>query len=179
MGLAISIAAPLFVVALALWVMRRAWTTRNERPSAFIPVLPGFPVDAGAERTGLLPGIYVSTVLADNPLERVVGHGLGVRSLAAVQVFDAGVRILRTNSAELFVQRAWMRAVTTSGGQAGKFVGGEGLTVLEWRPPAVADVELPPLVRTAVRLRRAADRQTFASVAGALLEAEPGEKEKA
>lgn len=165
----LSIAAMVALLALVMYGMRRGWLARGERSAAFVPVLPTFPAAPGEARTGLLPGIYVSTVLAADPLERVVAHGLGVRSQAAVQVLEAGVRISRSGAAEVFVPRDALRAVTTSGGQAGKFVGGDGLSVLEWQPPAGEDGASPPLVRTAVRLRHAADREVFAKVAGALV----------
>jgi hypothetical protein len=167
---AISIGTLLVLLALALWGMRRGWLARGERTAAFVPTLVPVPADPGEPRSGLLPGVYVSTVLADNPLERVVAQGLGVRSQAAVQVLDAGVRIARSGATELFIPRQALLEVTTSGGQAGKFVGGDGLSVLTWQPVGVAEGVAPVPVRTAVRLRHAADRERFAQLAGALID---------
>ncbi|MBU4337753.1 MAG: hypothetical protein KJ548_14420, partial [Actinobacteria bacterium] len=148
----LSIALIVVVLVAALWGMRHGWVGRARTSAASLPGLPPVPNDLGAPTTALMPGIYVSTVLADDVLERVVAHGLGVKSQAAVQVFDSGVRIARSGAGELYLPRDVLRAVTTSAGQAGKFMGGDGLTVLEWMPPAVEDG--PPLepLRTAVRL---------------------------
>ncbi|WP_159809090.1 PH-like domain-containing protein [Cellulomonas citrea] len=174
---AVSVAVIALVVAAALWGMRQGWSARGRASAAALPVLPDVPADLGTSATGLMPGIYVSTVLAADVLERVVAHGMGARSQAAVQVFDTGVRIARSGAPELFVPRTLLRAVATSGGQAGKFTGGDGLTVLEWVPPSPPDgAPLAPL-RTAVRLRHAADRERLLATAGALLD--PDEKETA
>ncbi|MBU4213792.1 MAG: hypothetical protein KJ792_03950 [Actinobacteria bacterium] len=174
---ALSIALIVVVMVAALWGMRHGWVGRGRASAAYLSGLPAVPSDLGEPATALLPGIYVSTVLAADVLDRVVAYGLGVRSQAAVQVFDSGVRIARSGAGELYLPKDLLRAVTTSAGQAGKFVGGDGLTVLEWMPPAAEDGPPPVLLRTAVRLRHAADRERLIETAGALLA--PDDKEKA
>lgn len=169
MAWVLSIALIVVVLVAALWGMRHGWAGRARASVAYLPGLPPVPADLGVPATGLMPGIYVSTVLAGDVLERVVAYGLGVRSQAAVQVFDSGVRIARTGASELYLPRQVLRAVTTSAGQAGKFMGGDGLTVLEWVPPAGADDTAPVPLRTAVRLRHAADRERLLAAAGALI----------
>ena len=59
-----------------------------------------------------------------------------------MQVRDAGVLLRRRGAPDVLVPRAALRAVGTSGGMAGKVVGGDGLVVLTWTThPVPADDE--------------------------------------
>jgi hypothetical protein len=121
--------------ALLLTGMAVGWRRRVHGPTD-VPAPPAVPDDAalGAARTAALDATYVSTTRAGDWLDRVGAHGLGVRSAATVQVFDAGVLLRRRGAPDVFVPRAALRGVGTSGGMAGKVVGGEGLVVLTWAP---------------------------------------------
>ena len=163
-----SVALLVAVVVLVLWAMRRAWLARVARTAAVVPVLHGEPVGGwGEPRTEPVEAVYVSTTTAGDWLDRVAAHDLGVRSAAVAQVFDGGLRVTRTGARDVLVPASALRAVGTSPGMAGKFVGGEGLVVVTWQAPARPDGSPGALLDTGLRTRRAEDR-------GALLAAVRG-----
>jgi len=144
--------AILVVLGAALLVgMARGWRRLQRGPSE-VPAPPAVPDEAalGAARTAALDATYVSTTRAGDWLDRVGAHGLGVRSAATAQVFDTGVVVRRRGAPDVFVPRAALRAAGTSGGMAGKVVGGEGLVVLTWAPSPDDD---PRGLDTGLRLR--------------------------
>lgn len=142
----------LVVLGAALLVgMGRGWR-RLSRGASPVPAPPAVPAEdaLGDARTEPLDATYVSTTRAGDWLDRVGAHGLGVRSAATVQVFDRGVVVRRRGAPDVFVPRAALRAAGTSGGMAGKVVGGEGLVVLTWAPSPDDD---PRGLDTGLRLR--------------------------
>lgn len=144
----------LVVLGVALLLgMAKGWR-RLSRGASPVPPPPPVPDEdaLGAPRTAALDATYVSTTRAGDWLDRVGAHGLGVRSAATVRVHDAGVVLRRRGAPDVFVPRAALRAVGTSGGMAGKVVGGEGLVVLTWVPDPDAD---PRGLDTGLRLRHA------------------------
>jgi hypothetical protein len=154
----------------ALWGMRAGWRHRGERTAAAVPDLPAVPAAGdralGAALTGPIEATYVSSTVSGDWLERVVAHDLGTRSAAVVQVHAAGVRIERPGARDLFVPAGTLRAAGTSGGMAGKYVGGQGLVVLTWQPPASGSAPLD----TGLRLRRTADREPLLTALRGLID---------
>jgi len=147
----VIILAALFATALAL--MYAGWRRRGRTQAD----LPAPETAAGLAELGESPAagpaeaVYVSTVLADRPLERVVAHGLGVRSRAAVTRGDGGSwRLERTGAVSLTIPATAVDEVAAAGGMAGKFIGGDGLLVIRWR---LGDQQLD----TGLRLARRAD----------------------
>ena len=149
--LSVTLMSVLAVVALS--AMAVGWRHRV-RATADVPAPPAVPAEdaLGAARTAELAATYVSTTRAGDWLDRVGAHGLGVRSAATVQVRDAGVVVRRRGAPDVFVPRGSLRAVGTSGGMAGKVVGGEGLVVLTWAPDPATDARG---LDTGLRLRHA------------------------
>ncbi|MBC7551903.1 MAG: hypothetical protein H7269_13620, partial [Cellulomonas sp.] len=142
---AILLAAVGVVVHVA---MRAGWRHRVIRSAAVVPALYPAPVSGdpvlGAPLTAPFDATYVSTTLASDWLDRVAAHGLGARSTAVVQVFDAGVLIERTGAPDLYLPAAAMRAAGTASGIAGKVVGHEGLVVPTWLAPRSAETAEAP-----------------------------------
>lgn len=146
----------LAVFALLLALMALGWRARARRqlaaglPAPVPAPEPGDPpADAGA------PGVYVTTVLAGRPLERVTAHGLGGRSRVLLdRGTDADGRpgwVLRRQGAPSFlVPDADLETLTTAPGMAGKWMGGEALLVLRWRLG-------PETLETGLRLDSRAD----------------------
>jgi hypothetical protein len=167
----ISIGIVLAVGLLALWGMRRGWLRRGETSIAWVPDLPAVPADGdgprdlGAARSEAFAATYVSSTRSGDYLERVVAHDLGVRSAAAVQVFDAGIRITRIGARDVFVPAASLRAVGTTNGIAGKFVGRDGIVVLTWLTAPADERGLD----TGLHLRHAADRPRLLAAAATLI----------
>ncbi|WP_143556695.1 hypothetical protein [Sanguibacter antarcticus] len=120
----------------------------------------------GAARTDAIVGTYVSSTMAGDWLGRVVAHDLGVRSSATVQVFDAGVVIERRGAADVFVPAGVLRGVRRVAGMAGKYVGGEGIVVIEWSASSPDGAPVP--LDTGIRTQRASDRSILVDAVGAL-----------
>jgi len=172
---ALNVLLVVVVVVVALIAMRHGWQARARRSAALLPALPDVPDDLGAARTGPLEAVYVSTVRASDRLDRVVAHGLGIRSSATVQVFASGVLVDRAGVL-LFLDPDHLRQVTTSAGQVGKMMRADDAVVLvEWTPPSPAEEPLA----TALRMRRAADQEALLAAAGKLLhDPQPAEEEQ-
>lgn len=164
----------LVVLGLALLTGMAFGWRRLTRGATDVPApehVPG--ADAlGAARTAAFDATYVSTTRAGDWLDRVGAHGLGVRSAATVQVFDAGVVLRRRGAPDVFVPRAALRAVGTSGGMAGKVVGGEGLVVLTWTS-APGPEDDPRGLDTGLRLRHPHQRDELRAAAQELIGTTP------
>lgn len=163
------------MVVVALLVMRAGWRSRARRTAAFVPELPVAPAELGRSLFGPAAMVYVSTTRAGDWLERITANGLGVRSRAEVEVFDAGVRITRTGAPDLFVPTAALRGVTVGPGIAGKVVGGDGIVFLTWQ----ATPDDPRGVDTGLRPRHAADRERLVDAIAPLIHLTPGQSSRA
>jgi hypothetical protein len=166
----VSVTILVLVVVLVLAGMWLGWRGRRRRSAAVVPALPAVPTELGDNRLGPLDAVYVSTTRAGDWLDRVSAHGLGVRSPATVDVFDAGVRIGRAGAPDVFVPARALRGATTAPGMAGKFVGGDGLVVLTWQ----AGPDDPRGLDTGLRPRHAADRPRLVEAVAALIDVTPG-----
>ena len=128
----------LVLVVLALYaLMWQGWRRRGRRDADLpeLPDLPDLPTAPGTDgevRWGPADATYVSTTVTGDWLDRVVARGLGTRSTAEVTVLERGVVLRRRGAVDLFVPRTALRGARLEPGQAGKFVGGEGLVVLDW-----------------------------------------------
>jgi hypothetical protein len=121
----------LAVLAGVVALMRLGWRHRAGRQSD-LPPLPDAPDSLGELVVGPVRGTYVSTTTEGDWLDRVVVHGLGVRSEASLSVGPAGVLMERTGAPAVFLPSQALRGVRREPGMAGKFVGGDGLLVLSW-----------------------------------------------
>ncbi|ATG52198.1 hypothetical protein CFK38_12180 [Brachybacterium vulturis] len=106
---------------------------------------------------GPVDAVYVDTVLAAQPLERVVAHGLGQRAKARVTLGDGGSwRLEREGAPDLTIPAADLVEITSGPGMAGKFIGGDGLLILRWRLGG-------QLLDTGLRLARRTDHDLLLS----------------
>ena len=106
------------VALLALWGMWRGWQARERRTAARVPTGPAVP-DGVTTPEDAVEATYVSSTRAGDWLERVVAHGLGLRTAALVSVHPSGVLVARTKAPDVWVPAGALRAVGTSSGQAG------------------------------------------------------------
>ena len=152
-----------------LLVMWRGWRSARARGATVVGALPEVPgaETLGAARTEPMVGTYVSSTTAGDWLGRVVARDLGVRSTATVQVFDAGVRIERRGATDVFVPAASLLGVRRTPGMAGKYVGGDGIVVLEWS--ATAPDGTPAPLDTGIRTQHKADRATLVDAVDSLV----------
>lgn len=157
--------AGLLALVAVLWLlMLRGWRARARRQSD-IPPLPAVPPEAAsaASAAGPVAGSYVTTTRAGDWLDRVVVHGLGVRSRAEVEVGEAGVLVRRVGAPDVFLPVGQLRGVRLEPGMAGKFVEEGGLVVLTWEHGG-------RLLDTGFRPRYDADKERLVDVVSALLE---------
>ncbi|WP_246956057.1 hypothetical protein [Brachybacterium sp. Marseille-Q7125] len=151
--LPVLLLAALFAGAMAL--MYLGWRSRG-RSQADVPAPPP---DAPLEQLGetLAEGpfeaVYVSTVRAGDPLDRIVAHGLGSRSRARISVGSAGTwRIDREGARSFTLPADTVTGLFTTPGIAGKAVGGDGLLLIRWQLSEDA-----PALDTGLRMDRRAD----------------------
>lgn len=124
----------LFLVIVVL--MRLGWRRRGRSQADLPAPQPDTPLDEIGETAeiGPLEAVYVATVLADQPLERVVAHGLGARSTAQVTVGSAGTwRLERSGAPSLTIAADAVQTIDSAPGMVGKFIGGDGVLVIRWR----------------------------------------------
>ncbi|MCS6710546.1 hypothetical protein JSY14_00365 [Brachybacterium sp. EF45031] len=135
MGRTDAVLLLILLFAALVGLMALGWHARG-RSQAFLP--PPAPDEdltevAGGVAVGPFPGVYVSTVLAGQPFERVVAHGLGSRSPVVVtRGVDGSWRLQRTGAPSFTIPGDRVQQVGTAPGMAGKVVGGDGLLVIRW-----------------------------------------------
>ncbi len=126
----------LVALVLAVWMaMRAGWRGRAERQATQLdlPPLPPTPAEPGAPLTADVDGVYVSTTLAGQWLERVTAHGLGTRSAATMAVTAAGVSWLREGAPDVFAGTDALVGARRADGIAGKVMPPGGIVVVTWR----------------------------------------------
>lgn len=134
-GLLVLVVAPL------LWgLMYLGWRARGRRQAGLDTPLSA-PPGGDVGKVVVLPAsvTYVSTVTAGNWLDRVVAHGLGVRSSAVLHAGASGLWFQRSGAPDLFVPAAEILAIRRERGIAGKYTLEEGVVVVRWR---LGEVEL-------------------------------------
>jgi hypothetical protein len=130
------------VAAVAL--MRRGWRRRAQRqadlPAPSVVALPGTSAKPAAEppseatvRRGPVAGRYLATTASGDWLDRIVVHGLGVPSQAAITVRDDGILVERTGARDVFVPGEDLVEVQLGRAIAGAVYEEGGLLVLTWR----------------------------------------------
>lgn len=108
------------------------WRRRRARDEARAD-LPELPADIET-RTPIthLDGMYVATTVHGDTLDRVVGHGLGVRTKARVYVYEDGLLYDRHGARPLWIAAERITDHGTGAGQVGKFVEPGGLVLVTW-----------------------------------------------
>lgn len=124
----------LLFIAFVYWLMRQGWKWRGSLQSDLpeLPVAPEAPV-ADADVTLRLSGRYHGSTTAGQWLDRIVAHGLGVRSRAELTLTDAGVSVVRPGATDFFVPAERLRAARLDKGIAGKVLAEGGLLILTWQ----------------------------------------------
>jgi hypothetical protein len=163
-----AVSLVVLVVLLAWGLMYLGWRRRATRHGDLpaLPAVPGALVDR-ASADGI-EGSYVSTTLADNPLQRITANGLGAGGVAHVLVVGPGsereapgVLIARHGAPALLLPAGAVTDVRVESVRAGKAVP-HGLVVVEWR---LADRSLA----TAFRPRDPKDREALLRSVRALI----------
>ncbi|MFC6005851.1 PH-like domain-containing protein [Angustibacter luteus] len=160
-GPAVAIVAVLVLLAWAgMWW---GWRSRTRRQRD-VPAPPA-PSQALADRTANegVEATYVSTTAANDWLDRIAVHGLGVRSDARVLATDDGIAVVREGAPDLLVPAVDLREVRRESVRAGKAVTGQGLLVWDWDLGGAT-------VSTAVAARHDGDRDALEQQIKALID---------
>ena len=120
----------LLFVALLYWLMRQGWKWRGTLQGD-LPPLPAAPDQLGEERMRLT-GRYHGSTTAGQWLDRIVAHGLGVRSRADVTLTEKGVDVRRPGAQDFFIPADRLRGARLDKGIAGKVLTEGGLLVITW-----------------------------------------------
>lgn len=152
--------AVVLAVYLAMW---RGWRHRGERQAdvpALHPVVA--PVDAPAPVLRQADGRYFATTTAGEWMDRVVVHGLGVRSPCTLRLTPAGLDVLR-GDLSFGVSRADLVGARRDRGTAGKVLPPHGVLVVTWRHPGSAGAPGQPqwTFDSGFRLQHAAEHHAW------------------
>ncbi|MFI5764324.1 MULTISPECIES: PH-like domain-containing protein [unclassified Streptomyces] len=120
----------LVFIAFVYWLMRQGWKWRGTLQSD-LPELPAAP-DGLPEHRLALTGRYHGSTTAGQWLDRIVAHGLGVRSRVELTLTDAGLDVVRPGATDFFVPAAQLRGARLDKGIAGKVLTEGGLLVVTW-----------------------------------------------
>ncbi|MFJ8077729.1 hypothetical protein ACIQ7Q_28330 [Streptomyces sp. NPDC096176] len=120
----------LLFVAFVYWLMRQGWKWRGSLQSD-LPELPTAPTGPGTAKLRLT-GRYHGSTTAGQWLDRIVAHGLGVRSRAELTLTDAGLVVVRPGAQDFFVPAEALRGARLDKGIAGKVLAEGGLLIVTW-----------------------------------------------
>jgi hypothetical protein len=117
-------------VALVYWLMRQGWQWRRTLQGG-LPELPQAPEEPG-EALLTLDGRYHGSTTAGQWLDRIVAHGLGVRSKVRLTLTEQGLDVDRTGAPAFFVPVDALRGARLDKAIAGKVLTEGGLLVVTW-----------------------------------------------
>ncbi|MFJ6482748.1 MULTISPECIES: PH-like domain-containing protein [unclassified Streptomyces] len=117
-------------IAFVYWLMRQGWKWRGALQND-LPELPAAP-DGLPEHRLALVGRYHGSTTAGQWLDRIVAHGLGLRSRVELTLTDAGLDVVRPGAGDFFVPAAQLRGARLDKGIAGKVLTEGGLLVVTW-----------------------------------------------
>ncbi|MGW4163172.1 PH-like domain-containing protein [Streptomyces sp. NPDC004788] len=124
------VAGLLLFITLVYWLMRQGWKWRGSLQSD-LPELPEVP-QAPGEAKLRLSGRYHGSTTAGQWLDRIVAHGLGLRSRAELTLTDAGISVVRPGANDFLIPAAALREARLDKGIAGKVLTEGGLLVVTW-----------------------------------------------
>jgi hypothetical protein len=121
----------LVVIVLALLGMRRGWQNKAKRQQD-LPAPAAIPADAQplADR---VEGTYLASTTADQWLDRIVVHSLGVPSKASVTVRTDGIAYEREGEPDFFIAKADLKDVRLDRGIAGEVYEAGSVLIVTWR----------------------------------------------
>ncbi|MDP4888070.1 MAG: hypothetical protein NWQ96_04490 [Candidatus Nanopelagicales bacterium] len=130
------VALMLGVIALVLWAMRRGWKRRGRTQADLSE--PHKLGGSGGELLLQVSGLYVGSVFAGRWLDRIVAHGMGVRSRVEVDLFADRVDLRREGALSFSIPGVDLISVRADRGIAGKAYERGGLAIITWSLGEVA-----------------------------------------
>lgn len=117
-------------VGLVYWLMRQGWQWRRTLQGG-LSELPQAPEEPG-EALLTLDGRYHGSTTAGQWLDRIVAHGLGVRSKVRLTLTEQGLDVDRVGAPAFFVPVDALRGARLDKAIAGKVLPEGGLLVVTW-----------------------------------------------
>lgn len=122
-----------FFVIVLFTVAARAWLVRVRQDEEGGD-LPSIPEDLESrEPLAVIIGMYVATCEHQKHLQRLMAHGLGVRTRVTVFIYPDGILYDRDGAAPIWVSTHVLVGFGTTSGMVGKFVERDGIIVVSWR----------------------------------------------
>ena len=114
------------------------WRARKRR-QANVPQPASVPQEIG-EVLGSFEAFYVSTTVADEPLNRIAVRGLGFRARATITVAEQGLVFALAGVDDIFIPRADLRSVTRATVTIDRVVEKGGLVLVAWTIVATGSI---------------------------------------
>lgn len=171
-----SVGAMIAFALILLALMWLGWRGRQRRSAPLVGALPAAPSELGEALVENIDGIYVSSTTHGDWLDRIAAQDLGFRSAGVVSVHAEGILIERQGARDVYIPADQLKSVSQAAGMAGKFVGGEGITVIEWSVGAkYSDSET--LLDTGFKTTRKQDRALLVDAITRIIPSQPQVKE--
>lgn len=120
------------MILIVIALMRKGWINRQKEQS-HLGTLPEVPASYdNREPLKAIPGIYVSTNVLGDWLDRITVESLGVKSASQLFIFDDGIIFERDGAKDIYIPATEIYSVRTESGASGKFVEKDGLLVISW-----------------------------------------------
>lgn len=159
----------ILVVGGLIWL---GWRNRKRR-QAHLPAPHHIPEEVlGGEPAAAGEGMVIGTVRAEDYLDRVAVHGLGIRTDGRIEIHESGVAVFRAGAPNYLIPREALRYRRTDRGVVGKFVERDGALIIGWK---LGDQD----VETAFRARHAAAHQQLLDDLGRLISHGESDQESA
>ncbi|MFF4872105.1 hypothetical protein ACIPQA_24545 [Streptomyces sp. NPDC090109] len=159
------VAGLLLFIAFVYWLMRQGWKWRGSLQSD-LPALPAAPETAGAAKL-TLSGRYHGSTTAGQWLDRIVAHGLGVRSRVELTLTDAGITVVRPGANDFHIPADALREARLDKGIAGKVLAEGGLLIVTWEHGGT-------LLDSGFRSDRAAEHTAWVETVNSMISATEG-----
>ncbi|NWF30842.1 hypothetical protein HW130_32130 [Streptomyces sp. PKU-EA00015] len=159
------VAGLLLFIAFVYWLMRQGWKWRGSLQSD-LPELPAVPEQPGEAKL-TMSGRYHGSTTAGQWLDRIVAHGLGVRSRVELTLTDAGLDVVRPGAQDFFVPRKALREARLDKGIAGKVLAEGGLLIVTWAHGG-------RLIDSGFRSDHAAEQSTWADTLNTMIKTTEG-----
>ncbi len=161
------IGAMVALIALVFLGMWRGWRRRARKqrhipaPSPMTIPIAGNPA---IDDRSIVSGVYLGSVYAGRWLDRIVVHGLGVRSRVLVVVRDDAIDFDREGAPSFSISSTDLVAVRSDRGIAGRAYERGGIAVITWRLGE-------QVLDTGVRADRLSDQQALVELMSGLIAA--------
>lgn len=121
------------VVVLALLALAAMWWGWRRRATRTGTGLQAEHAGEIGDIVGSAVGVYVSSTIAGQWLERITADGLGARSPVTVQIGTRGIALRRGRAGDVVIGEDGLRGARREDGIAGKVTGRGGIVVIRWR----------------------------------------------